>query len=89
MRDQHLMAMPYRWVKLSQHCAITGDTSDAVHTRRKRRIWTDGVHCKLGPDGNLYVCPEEYNRWIEGTTGEQDSGNDEEQPKPQRRSRSA
>lgn len=58
--------LPYRWIKLAQHCKITGDTRDAVHTRRKRHIWTDGVQCRLGPDGNLYVNPEEYNKWVEG-----------------------
>jgi hypothetical protein len=82
------VATPYRWIKLNQHCALTGDTPDAVHTRRKRRIWTDGVHCKLGPDNNLYVCPEEWNRWIEGTTGEKDDDQDDE-PRPRPRSRGA
>lgn len=56
---------PYRWVKLKAHCAATGDTPDAVHARRRKRQWHDGVHCRLGPDGNLYVNPEEYNKWVE------------------------
>jgi hypothetical protein len=55
----------YRWVKLTKHCAATGDTPDAVHARRRKRVWKDGVQCRLGPDGNLYVNPEEYNKWIE------------------------
>ena len=55
----------YRWVKLPRHCAVTGDTSDAVHARRRKQIWTDGVQCRLGPDGNLYINPEEYNNWVE------------------------
>lgn len=55
----------YRWVKLKQHCSVTGDTSDAVHARRRKRVWVDGVHCRLGPDGNLYINPEEYNKWVE------------------------
>ena len=55
----------YRWVKLPRHCAVTGDTSDAVHARRRKQIWTDGVQCRLGPDGNLYINPEEYNKWVE------------------------
>jgi len=60
----------YRWVKLKKHCEATGDTPDAVHARRRKRIWTDGVQCRIGPDGNLYVNPEAYNRWIEaGTPG--------------------
>lgn len=55
----------YRWVRLKQHCAATGDTPDAVHARRRKRQWQDGVQCRVGPDGNLYVCPEEYNKWVE------------------------
>lgn len=56
----------YKWVKLAKHCEESGDTPDAVHARRRKRQWTDGVHCRLGPDGNLYVSPEEYNKWVEG-----------------------
>lgn len=56
----------YRWVRLALHCTNTGDTPDSVHARRRRRIWKDGTHCRLGPDGNLYVNPEEYNKWVEG-----------------------
>jgi hypothetical protein len=38
-----------------------------VHARRRKHQWVDGVHCRIGPDGNLWVCPEEVNRWIEST----------------------
>lgn len=55
----------YRWVRLGKHCEDTGDTPDAVHARRRKRVWIDGVHCQIGPDGNLYVNPQEYNQWIE------------------------
>lgn len=55
----------YRWVKLPKHCTETGDTRDAVHSRRKKGIWRDGVQCRIGPDGNLYINPEEYNKWVE------------------------
>lgn len=57
---------PYRWVRLAVHCAATGDTPDAVHARRRKRQWQDGVQCRVAPDGNLYVNPEEYNKWVEG-----------------------
>lgn len=60
----------YRWVRLAVHCAATGQTPDAVHALRRKRIWIDGVHCKVGPDGNLYVNPEEYNKWVEGQSQE-------------------
>jgi hypothetical protein len=56
----------YKWVRLAVHCAHTGDTPDTVHARRRRHIWVDGVQCRLGPDGNLYVNPQEYNKWVEG-----------------------
>lgn len=55
----------YKWVRLAKHCAETGDTPGAVHARRRKRVWQDGVHCRVGPDGNLYINPEEYNRWVE------------------------
>ena len=55
----------YRWVKLPKHCAETGDTPYAIHARRRKRIWTDGVQCRVGPDGNLYINPLEYNLWVE------------------------
>jgi hypothetical protein len=60
----------YRWVRLAKHCEITGDTSDAVHARRRKRVWTDGVQCKVADDGNLYINPEEWNRWIERQASE-------------------
>ena len=55
----------YRWIKLSKHCEQTGDTSDAVHARRRKHVWTEGVQCRIGPDGNLYINPQEYNKWVE------------------------
>ena len=58
---------PYRWVKLPKHCAETGDTPDAVHARRRKQVGRDGIHCRVGPDGNLYVNPEAYNKWVEGS----------------------
>jgi hypothetical protein len=56
---------PYRWVRLDVHCKATGDTPDAVHARRRKRQWTDGINCGIGPDGKLWVNPEEVNRWVE------------------------
>jgi hypothetical protein len=55
----------YKWIKLTKHCNETGDTPNAVHARRHKRQWTEGVQCKVGPDGNLYINPEEYNKWVE------------------------
>ena len=55
-----------KWVRLSLHCAQTGETSDIVHARRKRHQWHDGIQCRIGPDGQLYVNPLEYEKWVEG-----------------------
>lgn len=58
---------PVRWVRLSKHCRDTGDTPDAVHARRRKRQWLDGVQCIVAPDGNLYVNPKEYDKWVESS----------------------
>lgn len=63
--DKQKTVIPLRWVKLSCYCASTGDTADAVHTKRKRGTWKDGTHCKVAPDGNLWVNTEEVYKWIE------------------------
>lgn len=55
-----------QWVMLAKYCADSGDTPGAVHARRRKRQWIDGVHTKVDPNGNLRVCLDEVNRWIEG-----------------------
>ncbi|CZP17184.1 TPA: excisionase [Legionella pneumophila] len=54
-----------KWVKLKKYCQISGDTTNAVHGKRKRGMWLDGLHCKVGPDGNLWVNLEEVQKWVE------------------------
>ncbi|MFO3160033.1 excisionase [Legionella pneumophila serogroup 1] len=54
-----------KWVKLKKYCQISGDTTNAVHGKRKRGMWLDGLHCKVGPDGNLWVNLEEVEKWVE------------------------
>lgn len=54
-----------RWVKLSKYCDLTGDTSDAVHAKRRKGHWVDGVHCKVAPDGNLWVNLEAVELWVQ------------------------
>lgn len=54
-----------KWVKLKKYCQETGDTTNAVHCKRKRGMWLDGLHCKLGPDGNLWVNMVEVEKWVE------------------------
>jgi hypothetical protein len=73
-----------RWIRLSRYCALTDDTPDAVHARRRKGQWTDGLQCRIGPDGNLWINPEEVNRWVEGSQGPAMTP----QPSPQRAKRS-
>lgn len=54
-----------KWVKLKRYCELSGDTADAVHARRKKGLWLDGIQCKLGPDGNLWVNLIEVEKWVE------------------------
>ena len=53
------------WVKLRRYCEISGDTSNAVHAKRKRGMWLDGIQCKVGPDGNIWINLIEVERWVE------------------------
>lgn len=52
------------WVKLKRYCELSGDTSDAVHAKRRKGVFVDGVHCKVGPDGNLWVNIAAVEQWI-------------------------
>ncbi|HHT9914871.1 TPA: excisionase [Legionella pneumophila] len=54
-----------KWVKLKKYCQISGDTSNAVHAKRKRGMWLDGVQCKIGPDGNIWINLDEVEKWVE------------------------
>lgn len=54
-----------KWVKLRKYCEISGDTTHAVHAKRKKGQWLDGLHCKIGPDGNLWVNLTEVEKWVE------------------------
>lgn len=54
-----------KWVKLKKYCEVSGDTANAVHARRKKGLWLDGIQCRLGPDGNLWINLAEVEKWIE------------------------
>ena len=51
-------------VKLHKYCSDTGDTAEAVHTRRKRGEWIDGKHCHLVAGRRLWIDIAEVNAWI-------------------------
>lgn len=54
-----------KWVKLKKYCQDSGDTANAVHAKRKKGVWLDGIQCKIGPDGNVWINLVEVERWIE------------------------
>jgi hypothetical protein len=54
-----------KWVKLKKYCQDSGDTSNAVHAKRKKGVWLDGVQCKIGPDGNIWINLIEVEKWVE------------------------
>ena len=53
-----------KWVKLKKYCHDTGDSSNAVLCKRKRGIWLNGLHCKMGPDGNLWINLLDVEKWV-------------------------
>jgi len=54
-----------KWVKLKKYCETSGDSVDAVHAKRKKGMWLNGVQCKVGPDGNLWINLLEVDKWVE------------------------
>lgn len=64
-QDQPPVVRLVRWIMLAHYCAQTGDTPGAVHARRRKKQWIDGVHCKVDPNGNLRINPEEVDKWVE------------------------
>jgi len=59
--------VPIKWVRLKHYCALSGDTIDAVHAKRRKGQWLDEIHCRIAPDGNLWINLHEVNKWIENT----------------------
>ncbi len=57
------------WETLERYCERTGDSRDAVHARRKKGIWRDGVETCIGPNGRVWVCPHSVYRWVESGAG--------------------
>lgn len=53
-----------KWVKLQKYCNLSGDTANAVHARRKKGIWLDGVHCQVR-NKNLWINLEAVEKWVE------------------------
>ncbi len=58
---------PMKWIKLKYYCAISGDSINAVHAKRRKGQWLDEVHCRIAPDGNLWINLKAVEQWIEST----------------------
>jgi hypothetical protein len=52
------------WVKLRKYCELSGETADAVHSKRRKGMWADGIHCRIAGDGNLWINLDEVDRWV-------------------------
>ena len=53
------------WVKLAKYCELTGETRDSVMKKRSSGMFIDGVHCKIAPDGNIWINLAEVEKWVE------------------------
>jgi hypothetical protein len=54
-----------KWVKLPKYTEMSGDTPDAVHAKRKKGQFVDGIHCKIAGDGKLWINIEAVEEWVE------------------------
>lgn len=58
------MNHPLNWVKLEKYVELSGDTVDAVMSRRKAGKWLDGKQCKI-VDGRVWVNLAAAEQWVE------------------------
>jgi hypothetical protein len=52
------------WVKVEKYAELTGDSVDAVMSRRKAGKWLDGHQCKI-VDSRLWIDINAAQRWVE------------------------
>ena len=55
-----------KWVKISKFTEISGYSVDAVHCKRKKGQWEEGVIWMKAPDGNIMINWREVDNWVEG-----------------------
>jgi len=55
---------PLTWVKLDRYVELSGDSVDAVQSRRRLGKWMDGKQCKI-VDGRLWINIPAVEEWIE------------------------
>lgn len=51
------------WVLVGKFCEMTGNTTNAIHQRRKSGCWLDGVHTAV-VRRRLYVNIKAADQWI-------------------------
>jgi hypothetical protein len=51
-------------VPIDKYCDLTGETYEAVATRRSKGIWQDGVHSKFVKGAGLCVNLIAVNQWV-------------------------
>lgn len=50
-------------ITLRRYCEITGETTQAVHDRRRKGEWEDGKHCHI-KRGRLWIDVLEVASWV-------------------------
>ena len=55
---------PLTWVKLERYVELSGDSVDAVQSRRRIGKWIDGKQCKI-VDGRLWINIPAVEEWVE------------------------
>jgi len=50
-------------ITLRRYCDITGETTQAVHDRRRKGEWVDGKHCHI-KRGRLWIDVPEVANWV-------------------------
>lgn len=55
-----------RYVTIARCSQITGYTEDAIRTKIRDGVWTEGEVWRRAPDGRVLVDIQGYERWVEG-----------------------
>jgi hypothetical protein len=64
--DSNIYTTPCRWVKPRILEAMTGYTAEAIRKKRSRKVWLEGNHWKVAPDGNYIYDWREIENWMVG-----------------------
>ena len=55
-----------KWVTVKKLAELSGYSEKAIHIKKERGIWLEGIHWKKSPDGRLQFNIEAIELWIEG-----------------------